>query len=241
MLAAAQPNLPDPQADIVAQPIGVTILDLDRTLTKRGTYSPFLLQAAWADAPWRLTLVPAVLAGMAAYPLGLISRKSLKQAMQRLMLGRQVRRAQAEALAARFADRLLARGLHAEALPLIARERAAGRTLILATAAHRFYVTAIAARLGIDHVVATESEWHGDTLLPGIAGDNCYGPAKRDAVLACLGRLAIARPAAHLRCYSDDRSDLPIFEASDERLVVNPKRKLARLADERGWRRLRFR
>lgn len=239
--AMASDPAPAPATAEGAQPVGVTILDLDRTLTRRGTYSPFLLFAARRESPARLLLVPAVIAAMLVYKAGWIGRKTLKQFMQWAMLGPAVRRARIEALAAEFADGILARGLHAEALPLIAAERAAGRILILATAAHRFYAGTIAARLGIEHVVATESRWEGDVLRPAIVGENCYGRGKADAVLIHLGRLGLNRPEIEIRCYSDDRSDRPCFEESDESFVVNPSAKLRALANAHGWQILRFR
>lgn len=236
---AADPDVAG-EADCHAPSIRVTILDLDRTLTRRGTYSPFLLYAARRNAPARLMLVPAVILAMLAYKAGWISRKRLKEFMHRALLGPASSRSRIEATAAAFADLIVARGLHAEALPLIAAEKAAGRILVLATAAHRFYAASLAARLGIEHVVATESEWNGDMLRPDIMGENCYGRAKADAVLAHLGRNGLRRSEIDIRCYSDDGSDRPCFEESDECFVVNPSSKLRALANRRGWHVLHF-
>lgn len=221
--------------------IGITILDLDRTLTRKGTYSPFLLHAAWHSAPWRLVLVPVVLLAMIAYKLGAIRRRTLKQWMHRLMLGRRMPRWRVDRLAESFAEKVVATGMSREAIALVEDERRAGRLLILATAAHRFYAEAIARRLGIAHVVATESQWLAGMLLPSIAGENCHGPSKAAALALYLGRLGLDRSSIRLRCYSDDASDVPSFEASDECVAVNPCPKLARIAAHRGWRVLRLR
>ena len=37
----------------------LAIYDMDRTVTKRPTYTPFLLHCAIRRAPWRLLLLPA--------------------------------------------------------------------------------------------------------------------------------------------------------------------------------------
>jgi HAD superfamily phosphoserine phosphatase-like hydrolase len=226
---------------VVAVPAGVTVLDLDRTVTRRGTFSPFLLQAAATLHPWRLALVPVVLGAMLAYRLRLLTRDRLKEVMHRLMLGRWIARADLRRVVEDHADRTLRRNLHADALGLIAREQAEGRLVILATAAHRFYAEAIARRLGIGEVVATESRWEGDRLSHRINGANCYGRAKADAVAARLAALGIARGAVRVRCYSDDRSDLPCFEASDEPVAVNPSPALVDHARANGWRIIDFR
>lgn len=219
----------------------VTILDLDRTVTRRGTYTPFLLHAARAVAPWRLALAPVVILVMLAYRLHLISRDRLKETMHALLLGSSVAGSTIAALASGFAERVVRRGLHADAVRLIAREQREGRLVILATAAHRFYAEAIAQRLGINEVVATESYWHAGRLSHRILGANCHGRAKVAAVRRRLTELGLDRSAVRLRCYSDDLSDLPCFQASDEPVAVNPSARLERHARAHGWRVIDFR
>lgn len=226
-------DLRDPQAKVALT--GVTVFDLDRTITRRGTYSPFLIHAAIRCAPWRLLLVPAVLACMIGYRFGLMDRKTLKQRMHALMLGRAVPKATVDRLAESFADRVMRSNVHPAMLDLIAAERAEGRVVILATAAHRFYATAIARRIGIDRVVATESVWRRGMLMPGLHGENCYGADKAIALHRHLRGARLDRSAISLRFYSDDASDLPCFEASDEAIAVNPSKKLARTSAARGW------
>ena len=45
----------------------LAIYDMDRTVTRRATYTPFLIHAALALAPWRLVLMPIV--GLKETPL----------------------------------------------------------------------------------------------------------------------------------------------------------------------------
>jgi HAD superfamily hydrolase (TIGR01490 family) len=219
---------------------GVTIIDLDRTLTRRGTYSPFLVYAASRRAPWRLLLIPAVLACMLGYRLGWMSRKNLKQRMHRMLLGGAVPQALVERLAEGFAARVMTSNLNPGARDLVAREKSEGRRVILATAAHRFYAEAIADKLGIDRVVATESVWRSGRLTPELLGENCYGADKAAAVQRYLRATGSDRSAISLRCYSDDVSDLPCFEACDEAIVVNPSAALERIGAARGWSMLRL-
>lgn len=219
---------------------GITLLDLDRTVTVHGTYSLFLLFGAWRRAPWRLLLVPGAIGAMLGYRLRMIDRRRLKEIMHRLLLGRWLDPIATQRLAEAYAEFTLARNLHADAVSLIAQEQAEGRLVILTTAAHRFYAAAIARRLGITEVVATESESREGRLSHRIAGRNCYGAAKAARVAARLVQMGLNRDALHLRCYSDDHSDLPIFEASDEPIAVNPSTRLERHASRKGWRMLRF-
>lgn len=213
----------------------ISIFDVDRTLTRLPTYSAFLLGAARADAPWRLALVPLLLPIALPYALKRVERRTMKQAMHALLLGRRVPRARIEAVAERFAGALYHDGLYPQALARIAAERAEGRRVMLATAAPAFYVAPLARRLGIDDVIATAATWDGDTLTHRIAGDNCYGPAKLAMLRAHLDDRAIAREAAHVRFFSDHHTDLPVFEWADEPIAVNPTPRLRAIAQARGW------
>ncbi|CAN5309721.1 hypothetical protein BH11PSE5_BH11PSE5_22780 [soil metagenome] len=107
--------------------------------------------------------------------------------------------------------------------------------MIIATAANAFYLNAIAAHIGIDEVVGTQSSWRNDHLLPKIAGENCYGRAKRDMLVAYLAANCLSRAQTDIRFFSDHISDLPTFEWVDEPIAVNPSRKLQRVASLRGW------
>lgn len=213
----------------------LTILDLDRTVTRHGTYTPFLLYAAKRHAPWRLILVPAVILCMIIYRCGGMRRKTLKQAMHRILLGDRMPQTSIDAIADGFAQRVVRSNLNTGVLDLIARERKEGRTIILATAAHRFYAHSIARRLGIDSVVATESVWEGDILRSAISGENCYGRDKALALTAFLEAHGLNRTGSDIRCFSDDVSDLPLFEFSDEPVGFKPSPRLRRLCKLRGW------
>ena len=78
-------------------------------------------------------------------------------------------------------------------------------------------------------------------VLARLAGDNCYGAAKLDAITAWLAAAHIARGDAHIRFYSDHVSDAPALGWADEGFVINPDAGLARLAAARGWTRLDWR
>jgi HAD superfamily hydrolase (TIGR01490 family) len=213
----------------------ISVFDLDRTLTRRPTYGLFLIGAARARAPWRLALAPLLLPLALAYALKLLPRRRMKAAMHWAALGRRIDARTLARLADRFAARVVANGLYPEARACLAAERAAGRRIVLATAAPHHYASAIARRLGIADVVATKARWRRGALTPRIAGENCRGPEKLRRLVAHLDGLGVARGGAHVRFFSDDHSDLPCFEWSDEPCAVNPTRRLAAHAAARGW------
>jgi len=214
----------------------IALYDLDRTITRRPTWSMFLLFGAGQRSPGRLLLLPAVAAAALAATAGLVSRDRLKELMHRIMLGRAVPRAEMAVLADLFARRTADRNIRPAALARIAADRRAGFRIVLATAAHRFYAEAVARRLGIGDVIATEAAGGpGGTVLSELQGANVYGRAKLAAVEAWLAAEGIARDAAHLRFYSDHASDRPCLAFADEGFAVNPHRRLRRMARAQGW------
>ena len=213
----------------------LAIYDMDRTITRRATYTPFLIHAARTRAPWRLALAPAVAGSMAAYVVKIIGRSRLKEINHRLLLGRERSDAELAPLVKAFADRTIATNLQPGALRAIARDCAEGRRLVMATASYALYAEAIAERLGFDDVIATRSVRSPDgRLLARIDGENCYGPAKLRMIEAWLAEKAIE--PAHVRFYSDHASDAPVFDWADEAVAVNPHPPLRRLATAKGWR-----
>jgi HAD superfamily hydrolase (TIGR01490 family) len=214
----------------------LAIYDMDRTVTRRATYTPFLIHAALALAPWRLALLPAALLAMAAYGLGLIDRGRLKEINYDLLVGRGVAPERLEPVIESFADRQLAGNILPGARRAIAADRAAGRRLVLATASYRLYAAAIARRLGFDDVVATETGLDAEgRVVAKIDGANCYGPAKKDMILAWLQREGLDRDAVHIRFYSDHVSDHHVHRWADEPVAANAHARLVRLARAEGW------
>ena len=214
----------------------LAIYDMDRTVTKRPTYTPFLLHCAARRAPWRLLLVPLVVLSMIAYALRLIDRARLKEVNHRLLLGGRIHPGQLEPLVDSFADAQVATNIRPGARTAIARDRAEGRRVVLATASYRLYADAIAERLGFDDVIGTGSVIGlDDRVHAKIAGENCYGPAKMRMIADWVESSGLKGAHGHVRFYSDHVSDQPAFEWADEPVAVNPHGKLRRLAEQRGW------
>ncbi|MGI8932081.1 MAG: HAD family hydrolase [Sphingomicrobium sp.] len=211
------------------------IYDMDRTVTRRATYTPFLIHCAIRRAPWRLLLLPIVVASMLAYVAKLIDRGRLKEINHRLLLGHLRHPAELKPLIDSFAEATLAGNVRSGARAAIARDKAEGRRVVMATASYRFYAREIAERLGFDDTIGTNSILGLDERVHAkIDGENCYGPAKLRMIDDWLERSGLER--GHVRFYSDHASDAPVFEWSDEPVAVNPHDRLDRLARDRGWR-----
>jgi HAD superfamily hydrolase (TIGR01490 family) len=214
----------------------LAVYDMDRTVTRTGTYTPFLLHCALRRAPWRLVFLPFVAGSMIAYALRLIDRARLKEINHHLLLGPRTHASALKPLVDSFADRQVAGNIRPGARAAIARDHAEGRRVVLATASYRLYADAIAERLGFDAVIGTGSVIGLDERVHAkIAGENCYGPAKMRMIADWVEQSELKDVHGHVRFYSDHVSDQPAFEWADEPVAVNPHGKLRRLAEKRGW------
>jgi HAD superfamily hydrolase (TIGR01490 family) len=180
--------------------------------------------------------MPVVLLSMLAYVARLIDRGRLKEINHRLLLGAAIHPRDLKPLVDSFADAQVAVNIRPGARKAIARDKAEGRRVVLATASYRLYADAIAERLGFDDVIGTGSVIGLDERVHAkIAGENCYGPAKMRMISDWVEKSGLAGVHGHVRFYSDHVSDRPVFEWADEAVAVNPDAKLRRLAAERGW------
>ena len=114
------------------------------------------------------------------------------------------------------------------------KHRAAGHPLVLLTTSSNYLSAPVLADLELDHALCNRFETDDQGRFTGRPVEPlCFGAGK----VAHAARLA-AELNVHLRdCsfYTDSVSDLPMLEAVDHPVVVNPDPKLARIARKRGW------
>lgn len=218
-----------------AQPIRLAIYDMDKTITRRATFAPFLAYATRRHRPWRLAFSPLLGLTSLAYAARFIGRDRLKSVNLSLLLGRKLDPVKLERLSKGFANRTLALNTLQGALDRIETDRAAGYRIILATASYGFYAHEVGKLLGADDVIATVATFRDTHVSPRIEGENCYGAAKLRMVKAWMSREGIDRRAAHIRFYSDHVSDAPCLDWADEGIATNAHGPLRRLARKKGW------
>ena len=212
----------------------LAIYDMDKTITSRATWTPFLVSYA-RRRPWGVLPLLATLGPAGLYLAKRIDRARLKEMTQAMVMGRRADLRTVTAMAETFAERIAAQDVRGDARARIAEDKAAGYRVVLATASYDFYVRPIARALGIDDVIATPSTVEGDRLIARIAGENCYADAKLRMIEAWMAEQGIERSDAQIRFYSDHVSDAPALAWADEPFAVNPHAKLRALATEKGW------
>jgi len=198
----------------------IALYDLDRTVTRAPTFTPFLLHMALGN-PLRLLGVPLWLLAMLGYKAKLYGRKPLKQFGLRLLVGRVVKNSALSPRIDRFVARQLARNIQPGARVQIAADRAAGVRLVLVTAAPEIYAEAIAEALGFEACIATRHHRDaGGNLLSTIEGENNYAGQKVGRVAAWLSAQGLVRENCHLTAYTDHASDAPILDFADAGVLV---------------------
>lgn len=208
----------------------IALYDLDKTLTRQATFTPFLAFAARRVAPWRLVLLPVWVFLMLAYKAGLMDRTALKRRGMKLMLG-SVPIDALRAIGREFAARRIANdGLMPGALRLLEEDRAAGATIAIATAAFELYAAAFAEALEVEHLIATR--WDGAT----IPGGNCYGEAKKRRVMEWLSEVGGDQPGTHIRFVSDSFADAPLLNVAADPIFVTGSAAKSSRAAACGWR-----
>jgi HAD superfamily hydrolase (TIGR01490 family) len=116
----------------------------------------------------------------------------------------------------------------------VKKHRDAGDFVAIVTGATRYVAEPVAAELGIDHVICSELELDVAGCFTGrIIEPLCYGSGKIERTLKVAEREGFRIEDASF--YSDSITDLPLLEVVKAPIVINPDRRLRRIALKRGW------
>lgn len=109
----------------------------------------------------------------------------------------------------------------------------AARELVLLTSSTQYVAEPFAKELGIPHVLCSRLHVADGRFVGTYEPPFCYGPGK----VHYAERFAAAHgiDLAQSYFYTDSYSDLPMLERVGEPRVINPDRRLRRLARQRGW------
>ena len=191
------------------------MFDLDGTITHRDTLLPYVMGFLWQH-PARLPRLLGVVPACVRFLLGRADHGALKSAFIRVTLGGR-RRAELEAWTAVFVERLLARGVFAEALRRLEKHRAHEDFLVLLSASTDLYVPEIGRALGFAQSVCTGLVWDGEVLNGRLSTPNRRGEEK----VRCIERLRAQHPRRLVAAYGNSGSDLPHLRMVDRPLLVN--------------------
>ncbi len=218
----------------VPTPTRVVLFDLDGTITRHDTLTPYALRYVIRH-PWRLPRLSMVLPALVGFALGSVDRGRLKGALIRASLG-SLRADELRLWTAAFLDALFRGGLFDAARNEIDRLRRDGALLVLMSASPDLYVPAIGERLGFARTICSRVRWRGAVLDGRLEGPNCRGEEKARR----LGELRLEFPAARFGAYGNSRADLAHMRKADEGVFVNGQGKALAAAQAAGMRLVRW-
>jgi HAD superfamily hydrolase (TIGR01490 family) len=214
-------------------PGAAAFFDLDRTLLRRSS--------ALALAPTfraRGLISRRQMARAAAWQLMFMLRGASAETVKRaaeggLLVLRGYSPKEMQALVVDSLERVLKPLVYAESLDLVELHRRRGEPVYIVSATLQEIVQVIADDLGFDGALGTIVEVE-DGKYTGRATRSLHAENKA----RCIRELGHDLDAS--TAYSDSHTDLPFLEAVGHPVVVNPDRKLRRIAVQRGWPVLEF-
>jgi HAD superfamily hydrolase (TIGR01490 family) len=214
-------------------PGAAAFFDLDRTLLRRSS--------ALALAPTfraRGLISRRQMARAAAWQLMFMLRGASAETVKRaaeggLLVLRGYSPKEMQALVVDSLERVLKPLVYAESLVLGELHRRRGEPVYIVSATLQEIVQVIADDLGFDGALGTIVEVE-DGKYTGRATRSLHAENKA----RCIRELGHDLDAS--TAYSDSHTDLPFLEAVGHPVVVNPDRKLRRIAVQRGWPVLEF-
>lgn len=214
--------------------MGIAFFDLDKTLL-RASSSSLYVRHLWRRRLISVREVLWVAWVSAQYSL---NRLDFPRAMARL--SRRIKGGDAvftKRLCDEWVREELVHYVAPKALARVREHQAKGDLVIVLSASTQFVVAPLAEHLGLPYR-CTELEVVDGRFTGEIVGEACFGQGKR----YWGERLAEAHGVSLRECtfYTDSYTDLPLLEAVGCPVAVNPDRKLARYAAQRGWRVERF-
>lgn len=120
-----------------------------------------------------------------------------------------------------------------KALELVALHRAHGDQLVIVTATNRFVTAPIATLFGIDHLLATEVEEKDGRYTGKTYGVPSFKAGKVTRVAEWMKKNGSGWEGSVF--YSDSHNDLPLLEAVDRPVAVDPDATLLEAAKARNW------
>ena len=133
-----------------------------------------------------------------------------------------------------FVEKIIEPMINIFALKLLHEHYEKGHEILLASATNELIVKPIAKRLEIKNVIATKGEFKNNKCTGEFIPPSALGEGKLQLVKSWMEdkqRNSFSR----VTFYSDSINDLPLLEAVELPIAVNPDQTLDGIARDRGW------
>ena len=142
---------------------------------------------------------------------------------------------QRSALLADFMKQRIENMMLEKAQALVNAHKSQGDLCVIVTATNNVITMPIARAFKISNLIATEAELDKNFLTGKIVGAPCYQQGKIEKLNQWLKSQPNNLSLDDSIFYSDSINDLPLLEAANEAIAVDPDQKLLHLSRERDW------
>jgi HAD superfamily hydrolase (TIGR01490 family) len=212
----------------------LTLFDLDHTLLQGDSdvlWCEFLMDEGVLD---RETFAARNADMEARYKAGTVDAQAFAGFYVGTLQGRSA--AEWEPLRQRFLREVVTRRVTTPAVELVHRHLHARELVVMTTATNRYITELTAQYFGIPHLLATEPELADGVFTGRTTGTLNMRGGKVERLHAWLAARGESLADFNSTAYSDSVNDVPLLEAVDTPVAVDPDPRLAALAQERGWR-----
>jgi HAD superfamily hydrolase (TIGR01490 family) len=123
---------------------------------------------------------------------------------------------------------------------LVAQHQDAGDLVVMTTATNRFITELTARHFGIEHLIATEVEMQAQHFTGRTAGTLNMREGKVTRLHDWLAAMGHRIGDFDSTAYSDSSNDLPLLQAVNRAVAVDPDERLQAMAQAQGWTILRL-
>ncbi len=219
-----------------AGPKVAAFFDLDRTLVAGFSAGAFVRERVMSGRMSPRDALEA-LGGLVGFSLGRTSFSAFIASTTAMYRGLSERAL--EKLGEEIFRTQLAGQIYPESRALVRAHRERGHTLAIVTSATRYQAEPLARDLGIPHVLCTELEVENGEFTGSVVRPTCYREGKALHAERLAHELGLDLGESYF--YTDSADDLPLLEIVGRPRPLNPDRKLAQVAERRGWPVRRFR
>lgn len=211
--------------------MALAIFDLDETLIGgdcASLWSQEMVKIGWADA---MSFIAHEQELMRQYAAGSLAMEDYMAFTLSPLVGRTPE--EVAHVVEPFVEDVIEPIFYSDATRCLANHRAAGDRILVISASAHFLVSAVAARLKIEEVLAIDLEEQHGHYSGRTEGVLTYREGKVARLQDWLQEQGETLDGAFF--YSDSRNDLPLLQVVEKPHVVNPDPTLLQHAQQAGW------
>lgn len=202
----------------------IAIFDLDKTITKRDTFLPFLLYIASKHRNYFKPFAKCFFLGL-LFLLGITKRRYTKERFLQIFLKDNEN---INSLSHEFAKIFLKKYLILDAIKNIENHRLLGHRLVLASASPSIYVSEFAKLLNIEFVISAKCEIKKSGAEIKIhLYEDLIGEEKLNKIMKYFDL-----KNEDVWAYSDSKNDLHLLNEADYSFAINPRRSFRKVIEK---------